>query len=165
MRRPGLFPGWVRYAERVLGHPITPHLCTAKSPQQVMGSLVKDYFARRQVSRPLSPGSAGLGTGLPAGLAAVGTEASEGGTGAGLEPMLGGKWGRNWSVGDGTQPRAAGLQEGSRAGWQVGVLFSTALGTACCPHRTCPQTRFSTSSWPRAMTGNWRPFEKMFPQL
>ncbi|XP_021565251.1 nuclear prelamin A recognition factor isoform X2 [Carlito syrichta] len=41
-------PGWVRYAERVLGRPITTHLCTAKSPQQVMGSLVKDYFARQQ---------------------------------------------------------------------------------------------------------------------
>lgn len=41
-------PGWVRYAERVLGHPVTPHLCTAKSPQQVMGSLVKDYFATQQ---------------------------------------------------------------------------------------------------------------------
>ncbi|XP_045425760.1 nuclear prelamin A recognition factor isoform X3 [Lemur catta] len=41
-------PGWVRYAERVLGRPVTPHLCTAKSPQQVMGSLVKDYFARQQ---------------------------------------------------------------------------------------------------------------------
>ncbi|KAM6164069.1 nuclear prelamin A recognition factor [Rhynchocyon petersi] len=41
-------PGWVRYAERVLGSPITPHLCTAKSPQQIMGSLVKDYFARQQ---------------------------------------------------------------------------------------------------------------------
>ncbi|XP_036159613.1 nuclear prelamin A recognition factor isoform X2 [Myotis myotis] len=45
-------PGWVRYAERVLGHPITPHLCTAKSPQQIMGSLVKDYFARRQNLSP-----------------------------------------------------------------------------------------------------------------
>ncbi|KAM8785598.1 LOW QUALITY PROTEIN: nuclear prelamin A recognition factor [Rhynchonycteris naso] len=41
-------PGWVRYAERVLGHSITPHLFTAKSPQQIMGSLVKDYFARQQ---------------------------------------------------------------------------------------------------------------------
>ncbi|XP_004709263.1 nuclear prelamin A recognition factor isoform X1 [Echinops telfairi] len=45
-------PGWVRYAERVLGSPITPHLCTAKSPQQIMGSLVKDYFARRQNLSP-----------------------------------------------------------------------------------------------------------------
>ncbi|XP_053426995.1 nuclear prelamin A recognition factor isoform X2 [Nycticebus coucang] len=44
--------GWVRYAERVLGRPVTPHLCTAKSPQQVMGSLVKDYFARQQNLSP-----------------------------------------------------------------------------------------------------------------
>ncbi|XP_024206554.1 nuclear prelamin A recognition factor isoform X2 [Pan paniscus] len=44
--------GWVRYAERVLGRPITAHLCTAKSPQQVMGSLVKDYFARQQNLSP-----------------------------------------------------------------------------------------------------------------
>lgn len=48
--------GWVRYAERVLGHPVTPHLCTARSPQQIMGSLVKDYFARRQVSWPCPEG-------------------------------------------------------------------------------------------------------------
>nr|XP_033817071.1 nuclear prelamin A recognition factor [Geotrypetes seraphini] len=41
-------PGWIRYAERVLGNPVTPHICTAKSPQQIMGSLVKDYFARQQ---------------------------------------------------------------------------------------------------------------------
>ncbi|XP_029456214.1 nuclear prelamin A recognition factor isoform X2 [Rhinatrema bivittatum] len=40
-------PGWIRYAERVLGNPVTPHICTAKSPQQIMGSLVKDYFARQ----------------------------------------------------------------------------------------------------------------------
>uniref|UniRef100_A0A8C9I5L1 Nuclear prelamin A recognition factor n=1 Tax=Piliocolobus tephrosceles TaxID=591936 RepID=A0A8C9I5L1_9PRIM len=45
--------GWVRYAERVLGRPITAHLCTAKSPQQVMGSLVKDYFARQQVQEEM----------------------------------------------------------------------------------------------------------------
>ncbi|XP_023584944.1 nuclear prelamin A recognition factor [Trichechus manatus latirostris] len=45
-------PGWVRYAERVLGSPITPHLCTAKSPQQIMGLLVKDYFARQQNLSP-----------------------------------------------------------------------------------------------------------------
>ncbi|XP_007957979.1 nuclear prelamin A recognition factor [Orycteropus afer afer] len=45
-------PGWVRYAERVLGSPITPHLCTAKSPQQIMGSLVKDYFGSQQHLSP-----------------------------------------------------------------------------------------------------------------
>lgn len=63
-----LSPGWVRYAERVLGHPVTPHLCTAKSPQQIMGSLVKDYFARRQVSQPLPRGQhAGQETDFPGG--------------------------------------------------------------------------------------------------
>ncbi|ELK36488.1 Nuclear prelamin A recognition factor [Myotis davidii] len=40
-------PCWVQYAERVLGHPITPPSLQAKSRQQIMGSLVKDYFARR----------------------------------------------------------------------------------------------------------------------
>nr|KAF6369391.1 hypothetical protein mMyoMyo1_010736 [Myotis myotis] len=45
-------PGWVRYAERVLGHPILPQLCTAKSPQQIMGSLVMDYFTRWQNLSP-----------------------------------------------------------------------------------------------------------------
>ncbi|XP_074121118.1 nuclear prelamin A recognition factor isoform X3 [Sminthopsis crassicaudata] len=45
-------PGWIQYAERVLGNPVTPHICTAKSPQQIMGSLVKDYFARQQNLSP-----------------------------------------------------------------------------------------------------------------
>ncbi|XP_051851603.1 nuclear prelamin A recognition factor isoform X2 [Antechinus flavipes] len=44
--------GWIQYAERVLGNPVTPHICTAKSPQQIMGSLVKDYFARQQNLSP-----------------------------------------------------------------------------------------------------------------
>ncbi|XP_062330211.1 nuclear prelamin A recognition factor isoform X1 [Osmerus eperlanus] len=44
-------PGWIRYAERVLGTLVTPHLCTARSPQQIMGSLVKDYFCRQQMLR------------------------------------------------------------------------------------------------------------------
>uniref|UniRef100_G1Q4F2 Iron hydrogenase large subunit C-terminal domain-containing protein n=1 Tax=Myotis lucifugus TaxID=59463 RepID=G1Q4F2_MYOLU len=43
-------PGSV-HAERVLGHPITPHLCTAKFPQQIMG-LVKDFFTRQQNLSP-----------------------------------------------------------------------------------------------------------------
>lgn len=38
-------PGWIQYAERVLGDLVMPHICTAKSPQQIMGSLVKSYFA------------------------------------------------------------------------------------------------------------------------
>uniref|UniRef100_F7BFK0 Nuclear prelamin A recognition factor n=1 Tax=Ornithorhynchus anatinus TaxID=9258 RepID=F7BFK0_ORNAN len=45
-------PGWVRYAERVLANPVTLHICTAKSPQQIMGSLVKDYFARQKNLSP-----------------------------------------------------------------------------------------------------------------
>ncbi|XP_069510703.1 nuclear prelamin A recognition factor [Ambystoma mexicanum] len=45
-------PGWIRYAERILGNSVTPHICTAKSPQQIMGSLVKDYFATQQKLSP-----------------------------------------------------------------------------------------------------------------
>ncbi|XP_030390278.1 nuclear prelamin A recognition factor [Gopherus evgoodei] len=45
-------PGWIQYAERVLTNPVTPHICTAKSPQQIMGSLVKGYFARQQNLSP-----------------------------------------------------------------------------------------------------------------
>ncbi|XP_020774903.1 nuclear prelamin A recognition factor isoform X2 [Boleophthalmus pectinirostris] len=41
-------PGWIRYAERVLGSLVTPHICTARSPQQVMGCLIKDYFCKQQ---------------------------------------------------------------------------------------------------------------------
>ncbi|KAL6094645.1 narf [Pungitius sinensis] len=46
-------PGWIRYSERVLGSLVTPHICTARSPQQIMGCLVKDYFSKEQ---KLSPG-------------------------------------------------------------------------------------------------------------
>ena len=42
--------GWIRYAERVLGSLVTPHICTARSPQQIMGSLVKDYISQQQVA-------------------------------------------------------------------------------------------------------------------
>ncbi|KAL4593380.1 nuclear prelamin A recognition factor-like [Arapaima gigas] len=45
-------PGWIRYAERVLGSLVTPHICRAKSPQQIMGSLVKDFFTRQQKLSP-----------------------------------------------------------------------------------------------------------------
>ncbi|XP_014857817.1 PREDICTED: nuclear prelamin A recognition factor [Poecilia mexicana] len=45
-------PGWIRYAERVLGSVVTPHLCTARSPQQIMGCLVKDYFSEQQKLSP-----------------------------------------------------------------------------------------------------------------
>ncbi|KAG8445999.1 hypothetical protein GDO86_013756 [Hymenochirus boettgeri] len=45
-------PGWVQYVERVLGNTVTPHICTAKSPQQIMGSLVKGYFASKKNLSP-----------------------------------------------------------------------------------------------------------------
>ncbi|XP_063817136.1 nuclear prelamin A recognition factor [Pseudophryne corroboree] len=45
-------PGWVQYAERVLGDSVTPHICSAKSAQQIMGSLVKGYFATQQNLAP-----------------------------------------------------------------------------------------------------------------
>lgn len=40
--------GWIRYADWMLGHPTIPYLCTDKSPNQIMGSLVKDNVARQQ---------------------------------------------------------------------------------------------------------------------
>ncbi|XP_005934439.2 nuclear prelamin A recognition factor isoform X1 [Haplochromis burtoni] len=46
-------PGWIRYSERVLGSLVTPHICTARSPQQIMGCLIKDYFSKQQ--QKLSP--------------------------------------------------------------------------------------------------------------
>lgn len=39
-------PGWVCYAEKTHGT-VLPHIATAKSPQQMMGSLVKDYIATK----------------------------------------------------------------------------------------------------------------------
>uniref|UniRef100_G1Q198 Iron hydrogenase large subunit C-terminal domain-containing protein n=1 Tax=Myotis lucifugus TaxID=59463 RepID=G1Q198_MYOLU len=44
-------PGWV-HTHSAAGSPHHPHLCTAKSPQQFMGSLVKDYFTRWQNLSP-----------------------------------------------------------------------------------------------------------------
>ena len=38
--------GWVCYAEKTHGSYILPHISTTKSPQQIMGSLVKDYLAQ-----------------------------------------------------------------------------------------------------------------------
>jgi len=36
--------GWICYAEKTHGSYILPHISTMKSPQQVMGSLVKSYL-------------------------------------------------------------------------------------------------------------------------
>ncbi|XP_077258657.1 putative cytosolic Fe-S cluster assembly factor AGAP009023 [Temnothorax americanus] len=38
-------PGWVCYAEKTHGNFILPHISVAKSPQQIMGSLVKYHLA------------------------------------------------------------------------------------------------------------------------
>ena len=38
-------PGWVCYAEKTHGSFILPHISSTKSPQQIMGSLVKDHLA------------------------------------------------------------------------------------------------------------------------
>ncbi|XP_045238689.2 cytosolic iron-sulfur assembly component 3 isoform X2 [Macaca fascicularis] len=45
-------PGWICYAEKTHGSFILPHISTARSPQQVMGSLVKDFFAQQQRLTP-----------------------------------------------------------------------------------------------------------------
>uniref|UniRef100_A0A7N9D3B1 Cytosolic iron-sulfur assembly component 3 n=1 Tax=Macaca fascicularis TaxID=9541 RepID=A0A7N9D3B1_MACFA len=44
--------GWICYAEKTHGSFILPHISTARSPQQVMGSLVKDFFAQQQRLTP-----------------------------------------------------------------------------------------------------------------
>ncbi|KAH8251522.1 hypothetical protein KR038_011885 [Drosophila bunnanda] len=40
-------PGWVCYAEKTHGNFILPHLSTTRSPQQIMGVLVKQYLAEK----------------------------------------------------------------------------------------------------------------------
>ncbi|XP_068575201.1 cytosolic Fe-S cluster assembly factor narfl [Cebidichthys violaceus] len=48
-------PGWICYAEKTHGEFILPYISSTRSPQQMMGSLVKGYFAEQQV-----PGHLGL---------------------------------------------------------------------------------------------------------
>ncbi|KAH8272203.1 hypothetical protein KR018_011111 [Drosophila ironensis] len=40
-------PGWVCYAEKTHGNFILPHISTTRSPQQIMGVLVKEYLAKK----------------------------------------------------------------------------------------------------------------------
>ncbi|XP_050663755.1 probable cytosolic Fe-S cluster assembly factor GI11683 [Leptidea sinapis] len=47
-------PGWVCYAEKTHGNFILPYISSTKSPQQIMGSLVKQQLCRQ---RELSAGS------------------------------------------------------------------------------------------------------------
>lgn len=44
--------GWVCYAEKTHGSVILPHISTTKSPQQIMGSLVKDHLAHQLGKMP-----------------------------------------------------------------------------------------------------------------
>ncbi|KAM6957315.1 cytosolic Fe-S cluster assembly factor narfl [Aplochiton taeniatus] len=45
-------PGWICYAEKTHGEFILPYISTTRSPQQMMGSLVKGYFAGQQGLSP-----------------------------------------------------------------------------------------------------------------
>lgn len=45
-------PGWICYAEKTHGSFILPYISSVKSPQQVMGSLVKDYLSRQVLNLP-----------------------------------------------------------------------------------------------------------------
>jgi iron only hydrogenase large subunit-like protein len=40
-------PGWVCYAEKTHGDFVLPYISTTKSPQQIMGTIVKYYFANQ----------------------------------------------------------------------------------------------------------------------
>ncbi|KAG8184772.1 hypothetical protein JTE90_019368 [Oedothorax gibbosus] len=45
-------PGWVCYAEKTHGEYILPYLSSVKSPQQIIGSLVKNYISQKHHLRP-----------------------------------------------------------------------------------------------------------------
>lgn len=45
-------PGWICYAEKTHGEFILPYISSTRSPQQMMGSLVKGYFAEHQGLSP-----------------------------------------------------------------------------------------------------------------
>jgi len=40
-------PGWIAYSESTHGDYVLPYISTTKSPQQIMGTLVKRYFTRK----------------------------------------------------------------------------------------------------------------------
>jgi NADH-quinone oxidoreductase subunit G/NADP-reducing hydrogenase subunit HndD len=44
-------PGWVKYAEE-FGQDLLPHLSSCKSPQQMMGAIIKSYFAETEGIAP-----------------------------------------------------------------------------------------------------------------
>uniref|UniRef100_A0A0R3RKG9 Fe_hyd_lg_C domain-containing protein n=1 Tax=Elaeophora elaphi TaxID=1147741 RepID=A0A0R3RKG9_9BILA len=48
----GICPGFVCYAEKTHGSLLIPHISRVRSPQAMMGALVKDYLARKFDVRP-----------------------------------------------------------------------------------------------------------------
>ncbi|KAF5292594.1 hypothetical protein FQA39_LY13927 [Lamprigera yunnana] len=46
-------PGWVCYAEKTHGNFILPYISTTKSPQQIMGSLIKDWVSKLHNGRQI----------------------------------------------------------------------------------------------------------------
>ncbi|KYR00286.1 nuclear prelamin A recognition factor-like protein [Tieghemostelium lacteum] len=44
-------PGWICYAEKTHGDYILPYISTTKSPQQIMGTLVKYYFSKHIIHK------------------------------------------------------------------------------------------------------------------
>ncbi|KAB7498135.1 Cytosolic Fe-S cluster assembly factor NARFL [Armadillidium nasatum] len=45
-------PGWVCYAEKTHGSFILPYISKTRSPQQVMGSILKDYWSKKLLLKP-----------------------------------------------------------------------------------------------------------------
>jgi iron only hydrogenase large subunit-like protein len=45
-------PGWICYAEKTHGDFIIPYISTTKSPQQIMGTIVKYYFSKQINKNP-----------------------------------------------------------------------------------------------------------------
>ncbi|KAN0018943.1 hypothetical protein ACTFIU_002145 [Dictyostelium citrinum] len=48
-------PGWICYAEKTHGEFILPFISTTKSPQQIMGTLVKYYFTEKILNNNTKP--------------------------------------------------------------------------------------------------------------
>jgi iron only hydrogenase large subunit-like protein len=48
-------PGWICYAEKTHGSYILPYISTTKSPQQIMGSLVKTFLPKVLQQRQVDP--------------------------------------------------------------------------------------------------------------
>ncbi|GFZ03271.1 ferredoxin hydrogenase [Actinidia rufa] len=45
-------PGWICYAEKTLGSYVLPYISSVKSPQQTMGSIIKQHICQKMFVRP-----------------------------------------------------------------------------------------------------------------